>query len=136
MNEFYADEGSMLANPKLEKPIVTEKPWGSETLWAHTNDYVGKILRVHSGEQLSIQYHNFKEETMYVLSGGGFIRFYSLDENKLTVVESKFVVPGDSVHIPPRKIHSVEAVSDMEILEASTNHLDDLVRLQDRYSRK
>lgn len=119
----------------MSLPKFTEKPWGSETLWAHTEHYVGKILKVHCGEQLSVQYHNHKDETMYVLSGKGIIYFYEMRDNKPVIVNHVTLNKGDSIHIPPTTIHSVEAITDMEILEASTNHLDDLVRLRDRYRR-
>lgn len=114
---------------------VIQKPWGSEKIWAHTEHYVGKILTVHCGEQLSVQYHNHKDETMYVLSGKGIIYFYEMRDGKPVIVDHITLDKGDSIHIPPTKIHSVEAITDMEILEASTNHLDDLVRLRDRYRR-
>ena len=39
------------------------------------------------------------------------------------------------MHIPPTLIHQIEAVVDSDVLEASTPHLDDLVRLSDRYGR-
>jgi quercetin dioxygenase-like cupin family protein len=42
---------------------------------------------------------------------------------------------GEAIHIPPMQVHNVEAISDMMILEASTNHLDDLVRVADKYNR-
>jgi len=119
----------------MKLPKFTEKPWGSENLWAHTEHYVGKILRVHAGEALSIQYHHFKDETMYVLSGTGYINFYILEDAQPVLVNKQFVISGDSVHIAPTQVHNVEAIDDMEILEASTNHLDDLVRVHDRYHR-
>ena len=125
----------------IQKPVIVEKPWGSETIWAHGDTYVGKILHVKAGEALSIQYHHFKDETMYILSGAGMIKFYNFHEEEfaapfaVNIASVHLVYPGDIVHIPPMQIHSVEAVSDMQILEASTNHLDDLVRVQDRYNR-
>lgn len=119
----------------IQKPVIVEKPWGSETIWAHTDSYVGKILHVKAGEALSIQYHHFKDETMYVLSGAGIIKFYDLHEETPQISAIHLVYPGDVIHIAPMQIHNVEAVSDMQILEASTNHLDDLVRVQDRYDR-
>ena len=112
-----------------------KKPWGSETIWAHTDSYVGKILHVYSGESLSVQYNNLKDETMYVLTGTGIIKFYIMQNDELILDGVHFVNPGDSVHIPPTQIHSVEAFEDMDIVEVSTNHLDDLVRLKDRYGR-
>lgn len=111
------------------------KPWGSETIWAHTEHYVGKILNINSGESLSIQYHHHKDETMYVLSGKGIVKFYTMEENVPVLTAVYVMNPGDSIHIPPTQVHSVEAFEDMQVLEASTNHLDDLVRIKDRYGR-
>ena len=113
------------------------KPWGSELKWAHTAHYVGKILEVKSGEALSIQYHKQKVETMYVLEGTGRMILYLMDEDgepQVTSINSMEV--GDTFHIPPHQIHRVIADADMKIVEVSTNHLNDLVRLQDRYNRK
>src|SRR5881392_2127237 len=45
------------------------KPWGHETIWAYTDRYVGKILHINAGHELSVQYHNKKDETVYLLSG-------------------------------------------------------------------
>ena len=41
---------------------IVDKPWGHEVIWAETADYVGKILHIEEGEQLSLQYHEVKEE--------------------------------------------------------------------------
>jgi mannose-6-phosphate isomerase-like protein (cupin superfamily) len=113
-----------------------EKPWGSETIWAHTKDYVGKILFVHAGESLSIQYHNQKDETMFVYSGTGKLNLYSMDEDGDPFIkESIDFTPGVSYNIVPKQIHNLEAITDMVVLEASTNHLNDLVRLKDKYNR-
>ena len=46
-----------------------EKPWGHEIIWAETGDYVGKILHINAGHRLSKQFHEVKEETVYVLKG-------------------------------------------------------------------
>jgi quercetin dioxygenase-like cupin family protein len=46
-----------------------EKPWGHEIIWAETEDYVGKILHINAGHRLSKQFHEVKEETVYVLKG-------------------------------------------------------------------
>ena len=45
------------------------KPWGHETIWAHTDLYVGKVLHIRAGHALSVQYHNRKDETIHVLRG-------------------------------------------------------------------
>ena len=46
-----------------------EKPWGHEIIWAETEDYVGKVLHINAGHRLSKQYHEVKEETVYVIKG-------------------------------------------------------------------
>ncbi len=109
---------------------VVQKPWGHETIWAVTEDYVGKVLHVKAGHALSLQYHNRKDETMHVLSGELILRTRPGE----TLLERPFRA-GESVHIPATLVHQIEAVVDTDVLEASTPELDDLVRLQDRYGR-
>jgi len=113
-----------------EVPYRVEKPWGYELIWALTDRYVGKILHVKAGHVLSLQYHNRKDETMHLLSGELTLRTQVGD----TLVSRPFKA-GESVHIPAKLIHQIEAVVDSDVLEASTPELDDLVRLQDRYGR-
>jgi mannose-6-phosphate isomerase-like protein (cupin superfamily) len=115
---------------------VIEKPWGHEVIWAHTDVYVGKLLNVNAGHSLSIQYHHQKNETMFVLTGEGKLNLYNMDEDGDPVLtESIDFTPGVAYNIVPRQIHNLEAITDLVVLEASTNHLDDLVRLKDRYNR-
>ena len=107
------------------------KPWGYELIFAKTARYVGKILHINQGETLSLQYHNIKEETLFVVRG----------ELKLTIESDgdRRVLPlreGESFHIPPRLIHRMEAVVDTDVAEVSTPELDDVVRLEDRYGRQ
>ncbi|MFZ5623042.1 MAG: cupin domain-containing protein [Gemmatimonadota bacterium] len=111
-------------------PIRVDKPWGYELVWARTDRYVGKILHVNAGHQLSLQYHNVKDETMYVFRGRVRLRTQVDGEFREQILEA-----GASTHIPPRLIHQIEALEDSDVLEASTPELDDLVRLQDRYGR-
>lgn len=113
-----------------EVPYRVDKPWGHELVWARTDRYVGKILHVRAGHQLSLQYHNVKDETMHVLRGRLLLR----TEVDGALVEREFLA-GESVHIPPKLVHQIAALEDTDVLEASTPELDDLVRLQDRYGR-
>lgn len=113
-------------------PYRVEKPWGHELIWAVTNRYVGKILHVKAGHVLSCQYHNRKDETMHVLSGELILRTAASESEPL---QARPLRAGETVHIPPRLIHQMEAVTDSDVLEASTPELDDLVRLTDRYGR-
>lgn len=108
-----------------------EKPWGYELHWAKTERYVGKVLHVKAGHALSLQYHNRKDETIYVYSGR---MLFEIGERSgpLTTREMK---PGDSVHVAPGTVHRMTAIEDCDILEVSTPDLDDVVRLEDRYGR-
>lgn len=116
---------------KQEVKIV-QKPWGHEVIWAHTSLYVGKILHVKAGQALSVQYHNQKDETIHLLSGEMIYRVGQGNDDLVEVV----LRAGDSFRNEPGTVHQMEAVTDCDILEASTPHLDDVVRLSDRYGRE
>lgn len=113
-----------------ELPYRVEKPWGHEVIWARTDRYVGKILHIEPGHVLSLQYHNRKDESIYVLTGEIILR---LKEGE-NVIERR-MKQGAAFHIPPTQVHQFEAVTASDLLEASTPELDDVVRLQDRYGR-
>ena len=49
-------------------PRRVSKPWGWELIWAHTDDYLGKVLFVKAGESLSLQFHRLKDESWYIES--------------------------------------------------------------------
>ena len=105
-----------------------EKPWGYEIIWAETQDYVGKLLHINAGHRLSLQYHEIKEETVYVLSGTLYV--YD-DKGSITKL-----LPDESFHVKPGQVHRFGAnESSVQIMEVSTNHLDDVVRLADDYKR-
>ena len=107
------------------------KPWGHETIWAHTDRYVGKILHINAGQELSVQYHNRKDETVHLLSGEIVYRVKTgenLEDMQLRV--------GQSFRISPGTIHQMVALTDCDVLEVSTPELDDVVRLSDKYGRE
>lgn len=113
-----------------ELPYRVEKPWGYELVWARTDRYVGKMLHIEPGHVLSLQYHNKKDESIYVLRGAIVLRLQQGD----TLIERR-VGEGEAFHIAPRTVHQFEAVEPSDLLEASTPELDDVVRLKDRYGR-
>lgn len=109
-----------------------EKPWGHELIWASTPLYVGKILHIKAGQALSLQYHNVKDETIHLLTGEMIYRVGDSAESMQEVT----LRAGDSYRNEPGTVHQMEAVTDCDLLEASTPHLDDVVRLSDRYGRE
>ena len=113
-----------------ELPYRVEKPWGYELIWARTDRYVGKILHIEPGHVLSLQYHNQKDESIYVLSGEIILRLQQGE----TLIERQ-MHQGEAFHIRPKLVHQFEAVVATDLLEASTPEIDDVVRLRDRYGR-
>ena len=109
------------------------KPWGHETIWAQSDRYVGKILHINAGHELSVQYHNKKDETIYLLSGQIVYRVQSPGRDALDDVQLKI---GESFRITPGTIHQMVALTDCDVLEVSTPELDDVVRLSDKYGRE
>jgi mannose-6-phosphate isomerase len=107
------------------------KPWGHETIWAHTDRYVGKVLHIKAGHALSVQYHDRKDETVHLLKGELVYRVQVGD-----ALEDMRLKTGESFRITPGTIHQMEAVTDCDVLEVSTPELDDVVRLSDRYGRE
>jgi mannose-6-phosphate isomerase len=109
------------------------KPWGHETIWAANELYVGKILHIKAGQALSVQYHNVKDETIYLLRGEMRYRVQLEGGDELREMR---LVEGEAFRNTPGTVHCMEAVTDCDVLEASTPHLDDVVRLTDRYGRE
>lgn len=109
------------------------KPWGHEIIWAETDKYAGKVLFIKKGERLSLQYHEEKEETIYVIEG----ELKVVHGNKDTMLSSMILKPGESFHVSPGTIHRFWAPhQDVTLVEVSTPELDDVVRVQDDYKRK
>ena len=114
------------------KVVRVPKPWGHETIWAQSDRYVGKILHINAGHELSMQYHIRKDETVYLLSGEIIYRVKGNDE----VLDDVQLRIGESFRITPGTIHQMVAVTDCDVLEVSTPELDDVVRLSDKYGRE
>jgi len=108
-----------------------EKPWGYELIWAVSEEYCGKILFVSAGEALSLQFHRHKDETIYLHEGRATIEIGEPGAEPA----AEEISPGRSFHIRPGMVHRLRALEDSLFLEVSTPHLDDVVRLEDRYGR-
>jgi mannose-6-phosphate isomerase len=113
-------------------PRKTEKPWGYELLFALTDKYAGKMLYVKQGHRLSLQYHEKKEESLYIYQGKALIEI----EGENGELVQKEMNSGDSFHLPPMTKHRMKAIEDTMFFEVSTPELDDVVRLSDDYGRE
>lgn len=115
----------------LKKPIIKPKPWGREIWFAWTKKYAGKILEVKKGHRFSLQYHEKKMETQYVLKGKIKLT-YGTNQKKL---KSKILKTNDKIDIPPYTIHRVLALEKSVLFEVSTPELNDVVKIADDYGR-
>jgi mannose-6-phosphate isomerase len=107
-----------------------DKPWGHEIIWAETDRYVAKLLHIAAGHKLSRQYHERKDETFYVQTGEMDLEIGDADRRTLRMR------PGEAFHCTPRTVHRMIAVTDVDVFEASTPELDDVVRIEDAYGRE
>lgn len=114
-----------------------KKPWGAEDWLVKTDNYVAKHLFINPGEEISLQYHNQKEETMMVLSGMGtlVIGMAGLAERNDRYTSERTITEGDIFTIAPKTLHQVKASTALKLLEISTPQTEDLVRVRDRYAR-
>jgi mannose-6-phosphate isomerase len=106
------------------------KPWGREEIFAETERYAGKILRLSAGHALSLQYHERKDETLYVLEG--HLQLLIEEEGGM---RERTLAPGETCRIRPGTRHRLRADEPCVILEVSSPELDDVVRLEDAYGR-
>jgi len=110
-----------------------EKPWGHELIWARTDRYVGKVLVIEPGNRLSLQKHEVKDESIYVLKG--LLHLHLADDAGAVRVET--LGPGEHQRIAAGRVHRFEACDErVELMEVSTPELDDVVRLEDDYGRE
>ena len=120
-------------DPWAFEPRKVEKPWGYELIWAETDNYVGKVLFVKAGESLSLQFHRVKDESWLVQQGRAKLELGSAGDAMLT---QEVIGAGATFRFRPGTVHRITALEDTTIVEVSTNHLDDVVRLEDRYGRE
>jgi mannose-6-phosphate isomerase len=108
-----------------------EKPWGYELVYATTDRYCGKLIFIRSGEQLSLQFHKTKDETIYVQSGRVELEIGEPGKH----LDTEVVGPGRAFRLRAGTVHRMRALEDTTVLEVSTPEIDDVVRLEDRYGR-
>jgi mannose-6-phosphate isomerase-like protein (cupin superfamily) len=117
--------------PDASLPRRVVKPWGYELWYALTERYAGKVLHVERGHRLSLQFHERKDESCYLLSG----RLLLVQGPSVEHLEERVLDTGAVWRNQPGDVHTIEALEDSDVLEVSTPDLDDVVRLTDNYGR-
>jgi quercetin dioxygenase-like cupin family protein len=136
----------------IDIKIVT-KPWGNEQWIADgvRTPYALKRILFKAGNRTSLQVHERKVETNYVLAGTGklYRSHNKFDVDKFLVTgmtaqavaeyEATFetinLLPGVIFDVMPGFVHRVQAITDLTFMEVSTCDLDDVIRLQDDSGR-
>jgi mannose-6-phosphate isomerase-like protein (cupin superfamily) len=118
--------------PETDLPQRVDKPWGSELIWAWTHRYVGKLLTIETGKRLSLQYHEHKDEWIFVLEGRLRLSLQS-EAGEVTTSE---LGPGAAAHVRTGRVHRYEAIERCTLIEVSTPELEDVVRLSDDFGRE
>jgi len=118
--------------PEGSLPRRVEKPWGHEIIWAHAEHYVGKLIVLETGKRLSFQYHEAKDEWIYVLSG----RLLLTLEDDAGVMEERELGPGEGAHVAVLRKHRFAAIETCTLIEVSTPELHDVIRLEDDFGRE
>jgi len=108
-----------------------DKPWGYEQRFIRTERYAGKLLFIEAGSQLSLQYHEKKDEAFLVHHGTLELVLGRGEEQTVHRLEA-----GQARHIPPGTVHRFRAVTDCTLFEVSTPELEDVVRLEDDFGRQ
>jgi mannose-6-phosphate isomerase len=110
-----------------------DKPWGHELIWSETPFYTGKKIHVDAGKRLSLQYHETKRESVFVLSGTLLLHLGQGDDARVLTLNE-----GESADIPALEVHRFEAPADggVDIIEVATPEVDDVIRIEDDYARE
>ncbi len=116
------------------KPYVkkVEKPWGYEIHWVKEDmPYMGKMIHINESKRLSLQYHDKKQESWFLIKGRGKVIWENTNgETMETELES-----GRGYTCDIGQKHRLTGITDCDIIEVSTPEIGNTYRLEDDYAR-
>ena len=122
----------MLPQVRVQLPQdMGERTWGTELLVIDTPQYIGKVMHMRAGCAGGLQKHVEKDEASFLFSGEAWV--YT-DTGDGTLKRFRWTA-GSAIHIPPGSVHKVEAITDCVLMECSTPHFNDRIRLEEQYGR-
>ncbi|MBM3886974.1 cupin domain-containing protein [Candidatus Dependentiae bacterium] len=98
---------------------IVPKLWGREEWIVNNDKYCGKKLIFNKGFCFSLHYHKIKEESFYIVGGAVYLEL--IEEGRCT---KRVMSSGDIAHVKPLVQHRITALTDAEIIEFSTHHMD------------
>tara|TARA_B100000886_G_scaffold238110_1_gene166849 strand:- start:315 stop:743 length:429 start_codon:yes stop_codon:yes gene_type:complete len=117
--------------PKTKK--VGKRDWGEELLLALIPKKISlKLLKIKKGKKGGLQYHRIKNECGFINKGKLLVKY----QNNSGKLIEKILNKGDVFHFPPGAIHQEQAITDCEIIEASTPYFNDRVRVEKKFKIK
>ena len=119
------------SKPKFCSPKdMGARPWGKEELLVLVSaKFMLKRLTIKAGSKGGLQYHRLKDECGILISGKMIVRH----ENENGEIVERVINPGDCFHFEPGVVHQEEALEDCVIIEGSTPHFNDRVRMEEHF---
>jgi mannose-6-phosphate isomerase len=109
-----------------------EKPWGYELHWVPEGlPYMGKVLHLNAGKRLSLQIHDQKQESYWLVNGECNLVLENT-KGELDIVK---MIKGQGYTTMIGQKHRHWAVTDCDIIEVSTPEMGTTLRLEDDYKR-
>lgn len=109
-----------------------EKPWGYELHWVPEDaPYMGKVLHINKDCRLSLQIHDEKQESWFLIAGEAKVIWEDSNGKMVETVLEKGV--GYSTKVGQK--HRLAGITDCDIVEVSTPEKGTTWRLDDDYSR-
>lgn len=116
------------------KPYIkkVEKPWGYELHWVPEGmPYMGKILHINAGKRLSLQVHDIKQESYWLMNGECDLVL----ENEQGELEIVHMQKGVGYTTMVGQKHRHQAVTECDVVEVSMPESGTTDRLEDDYNR-
>lgn len=109
-----------------------EKPWGYEIHWVpESAPYMGKLLFIKEGARLSLQAHDTKQESWFVVEGRAAVVW---EDERGELVQTE-LEPGQGYSIQVGQKHRLVGVTDTKVIEVSTPEAGTTYRYEDDYQR-